>query len=226
MSYSQRKSLREHIDKTHFGIKFPCHFCEKIFSSAHYLDFHIKSVHGTPEDAAELRKKKLQIRQQMAEKEVQGVCSATKTCQQPAIQSSVCYRRHEKIVDLVAKALKEKSEAGRLAPGSIQNADEFALLLQRQIIYLDPEAKSALRLLAQGLDDVQTAANTYAMDSEFYWTGEYTAMDITIDRLHDGKEILSTRVDLQMDIEELEARCPHAVSRAGVRKVYGRSDKT
>lgn len=226
MAYSQRKSLREHIDKTHFGIKFPCEFCQKIFSTANYLDFHIKSIHGTPEDAAELREKKLQIRQHLAEKEAQGVCSATKTCQNPAINGSFCYQRHEKFVDSVAKALKQKTEEGHLAPDLIRTADEFALLLQRQIIYLDPESKAALHLLARGFDDDEIAAKSYDMDSEFYWTGQHTAMDITIERLNDGKEIISTRVDLQMDIEELEARCPHAVSRAGIRKVYGRSDKT
>lgn len=94
------------------------------------------------------------------------------------------------------------------------------------MIYLDPEAKAALHLLARGLDDVQIAASTYAMDTEFYWTGEYTAMDIMIEGFNDGKEIISTRVDLQMDIEELEARCHHPVLRAGIRKVYGKSDKT
>ncbi|KAG8166550.1 hypothetical protein KVR01_002239 [Diaporthe batatas] len=218
--------LRYHTDSEHEGIRFTCPACGRIFSVEHNWSAHVKSVHGTAEDAAELSEKKDRIRQALAEKEAQGLCSATKKCKNAKAGSGFHCQFHEKTVDSVAKALEEKAEEGRLQPSSIQKPDEFALLLQREKVYLDPEAVEALQMLAQGLDDVQTAARSYVMDTEFCWAGEYVAMDITIERLKDGKEIVSSRIDLEMGIEELEDRCAIGRSRTGIRKVYGKSDRT
>lgn len=223
--FSSRSGLSLHVSSAHFGTRYPCGFCEKIYSGRQDRLKHLKTFHGTEEDAAEMRKKKLELRKLLAEKEAQGLCSATKSCQDSPIQGSFSCEYHQKTIDSVAKALVEKSKAGQLSASSIQTADEFSLLLQRQMIYLDPEAKAALNLLSQGFDDDRIAANSYAMDSEFYWTGEYTAMDITVERLN-GEEILSTRVDLEMEIEELEALVSNEISRRCLHKVYGKSDKT
>lgn len=217
--------LRYHTDSEHEGIRFTCPDadCNRIFSVERHWSMHVKSVHGSLEDAAELREKKHQIRKFLAEKEARGVCSATKKCQNPKVGSGFYCQFHEKSVDAVARALKEKAEQGRLLSNSIQKPDEFALLLQREKTYLDPEVVETLQMLKQRLDDVQIAARSYVMDTEFCWAGEFMAMDITIMRLTDGKEIVSTRVDLDMDVEE---RCPIGRSRTGIRKVYGKSDRT
>lgn len=227
-AFGSTGGLRYHIDSAHVGLRYPCLAidCDRIFSVEHNRSSHVKSAHGTPEDAAELHEKKVQIRHALAAKEAQGIFSATKKCQKPAIKGSFCCQLHEMTVDTVAKVLKEKTEEGRLSSSSIQTPDEFALLLQREKVYLDPEVEASLRLLAQGLDDIQIANRSYVMDTEFCWAGEYVAMDITIERLKTGEEIVSTRIDLNMDIEDLQARCNSSRSRAGIRKVCGKSDRT
>lgn len=226
--FSSKPGFSSHVNTIHLGIRYPCPClgCDRIYTEKRSQEKHVKSVHGTLEDAAELYEKKLQLRKLLAEKEAQGICSTTKSCQNPAIKGSFCCNYHEKTVNSVNKALQEKSEAGRLSDSSIKTADEFALLLQRQMIHLEPEEKAALHLLAQGFDDdSEIAAKSYDMDTEFCWTGEYTAMDITIERMN-GEEVVSTRVELEMDVEELQALCSNPRSKACVRKVYGNSDKT
>lgn len=225
--FSSSSGLSLHISTIHFGTRYPCGFCEKIYSAQRDQVHHFKTCHGTPQDATEMREKKLKLRKFLAEKEAQGICSATKSCENAVVQDSFCCDYHQKTVDSVAKAIQEKSEAGRLLSSSVQTPDEFQLLLQRQMIYLDPQVKATLHLLAQGFDDEEIAAKSFSMDTEFVWIGQYTALDITIDRLHDGKEILSTRVDHQMDIEELQQLCStNPISTRNVLKVYGKSDKT
>ncbi|KAJ0123440.1 zinc finger protein 41-like isoform X1 [Diaporthe amygdali] len=226
--FSTTGGLNGHVNSVHIGTRYPCPCadCGRLFTLKSSQAAHIKSIHGTPEDAAELREKRLQIRRLLADKEAQGICSATKTCQNPAVKDVFCCEYHQKTVDSVAKALKEKSEAGTLSDFSIKTAEEFALLLQRQVIYVDSQANSALRLLAHGLDDVQIASKSFAIDTEFCWAGGYVVMDITIERMN-GEEVVSTRVDLGMDVEELRSLCSaNPISQNSVRKVYGKSDKT
>lgn len=99
----------KHVEKVHLGIRYPCPCadCDKVFTKKTSLPIHIKTVHGTLEQAAEMREKRLQLRSLLAEKEAQGICSTIKTCQNPAIQGSFFCQYQEKIVDSVAQAQKQ-----------------------------------------------------------------------------------------------------------------------
>lgn len=55
-----------------------------------------------------MKEKKRQLRQLLAEKEVRGICSATKKCENPAVKGSFRCVLHEKTVDPIAKAIQEK----------------------------------------------------------------------------------------------------------------------
>lgn len=137
----------------HLGIRYPCPCadCDKVFTKKTSLPTHIKTVHSTVEQAAEMREKRLQLRSLLAEKETKGICSTTKTCQNPAIQGSFCCKYHEKIIDSVARAMKDKTDQGTILSVLINTVDEFCLLLQRQEIHLEPKGESCFASISIGV---------------------------------------------------------------------------
>ncbi|KAI7776853.1 hypothetical protein LA080_004384 [Diaporthe eres] len=201
--------------------------CPKDFASRNSLRRHLKSQHGTPDEIAELQKKKLAIRQHLADKETQGLCSATESCPHPALEGSFRCQIHEKPVSALDKALKDREEQCKLLADSIQNPDEFALLLQRPEIFLSGTSKASLSNLALGLDGVHGSSKAFVMDTEFIQVrgGHLVPLDLTIMRL-DGEVIVSTRVDWDMTIKDLEAFCKTRIGQSTIRKVYGKSDRT
>lgn len=227
-SYILARDLENHI-KTHSGKTFACPVegCGKKYTYVSGLSGHMKSKHGTPDEIAEYQEKKLEIRQFLADKETRGLCNATKSCPHPPVEGSSRCQTHKRATDLVAKALKERENLGKLLEDSIQNPDEFALLLQRPEIVLDGASKESLRLLSQGLEDVHVSARTFAMDTEWMLArgGHYVPLDITIMRLN-GEVIVSTRVDWDMAIKDLEAYSKTRICQQSIRKVYGKSDRT
>lgn len=225
-SFGRASILHEHVSSVHEEPQFPCPFddCDKIYTARNTLVNHIKSKHGTPEDAAELFQKRLELRQFLAEKEVQGLCSATKSYELLAAKGSFHCSHHLKAQDPIAKALEEKRAKGRLSDLSIKHPDEFNLLLQRSQVDLDTKAKISLHLLAQGFNKL--SSKIFAIDAEFIQVGQrLIPLDITVMRPN-SEELISTRVDYDMDIEDLQAQCTQFVSRRCVRKVYGQSDRT
>lgn len=190
------------------------------------LTLHFKEKHGSPQQTADMLLKKIELRKFLADKERRGVCNATKSCENPAKEGSFKCHNHHQSVNILNQTLLQKQEAGTLSGSSISHPDEFSLLLQRLNLSLDAEARSSLEMLVQGLDNVQGPYEAFVIDTEFIWVGQHIPLDITIMRLKDGKEILSTRVDHGISVKDLEAQCLNSVSRLCVRKVYGRADKT
>lgn len=183
----------------------------------------MKSEHGTPDEIAEMQEKKLAIRQYLADKETRGLCNATKHCPHPALEWSFRCQIHEKPVSALDKALKEKEKQGTLLADSIQNPDEFALLLQRPKIFLGGTSKASLSDLALGLDGVHSS-KAFVMDNEFIQVrgGYLVPLDLTVMRLN-GEVIISTRVDWDMTIKDLRASCmSHPIHQRTISKVYGR----
>lgn len=224
--FAGRSGRIKHIDSIHHGIRHFCPFlsCQQTFTQNWDLSRHLKSQHGTAEEEAELLQKKLELQQILAEKEARGLCSASKSCEDPAAAGSFYCFHHQKSVNIITTTLEEQREAGKLSESSIKSSDEFALLLQRSKISIEPTARISLQLLAQGLDDVQSG-KAFIIDTEFVWVGRFLPLDITIMRM-DGEEIVSTRVDHGMTVEDLQSLCPHPISKCNVRKVYGRSPTT
>ncbi|KAL1851414.1 hypothetical protein Daus18300_012525 [Diaporthe australafricana] len=172
-----------------------------------------------------MRQKKLRIRQLLAEKEAWGICSATQDCHNLVTGAGFCCNNHKKLVNILAQALDEKKAAGTLRESSVKNLDEFALLLEREQIYLDIDKQDALNKLARAFNNPDEDA--VMMDTEFVNVdGQLVGLDVTIERPN-GDEVLSTRVDWNVETEDLRTHCTqHASNIHCVAKVYGRSKKT
>lgn len=229
--YADRKGLKRHVQHVHGDTKkrHACTFdgCQKDYALVENLRSHIILEHGTPDEIAELQEKKLAIRQYLADKETQGLCSATKSCPHPALEGSFRCRDHEKPVSALDEALKEREENGTLSWSSIQSPDEFALLLQRPKISLDRKSKASLSDLARGMDGVHGSSKAFAMDTEFIQAkgGHLVPLDLTVMRLN-GEVVISTRVDWGLTVEGLQDLCKNRISRHTVVKVYGKSGRT
>lgn len=47
-NFSRKANLKAHRDSLHFGKKFPCSFCERIFTNRSSMNQHIKKTHTDP----------------------------------------------------------------------------------------------------------------------------------------------------------------------------------
>jgi len=47
-NFSRKANLKAHRDSLHFGKKFPCSFCERIFTNRSSMNQHIKKTHNDP----------------------------------------------------------------------------------------------------------------------------------------------------------------------------------
>lgn len=219
--FTAKNARSSHIESCHQGVRHCCPFrdCQKSFTRADVLKIHLTVSHLSPDEEAALLEKKLELQQFLADKEAKGLCSASKSCQNPAVQDSFHCSHHQKSTNIVTSVLNEKREAGKLSANSVTNSDEFALLEQRSKISLDPNAKASLRLLSSG------SPKAYFIDTEFVWVGRFLPLDITIMRAN-GEQVVSTRVDHDISTKDLQDLCPHPISRSCVRKVYGKASKT
>lgn len=232
--YRRKASLNFHIRTVHKKQRFACTWpgCPKRFVHRRDRATHAHRIHGDTSPAtltywSRVQKRKQEVRQILADKEAKGLCSATQSCPHPAVESSFHCQIHEKILNVVAKALEVREEKGTLRPDSIQSPMEFNALLQRPEISLDKKYKQSLSDLARGLDDVQRSSRAFVMDTEFIHAkgGFHVPLDITVMRLN-GEEIISTRMDWDMTTDELRRRCINVISRKTISKVYGKTGRT
>ncbi len=51
-SFGRKSNLKAHRESLHYGKKFPCSYCERIFTNRSSMNQHIKKTHTVPEAAA------------------------------------------------------------------------------------------------------------------------------------------------------------------------------
>ena len=66
-NFSRKTNLKAHMDSIHFGKKFHCAYCERIFTNRSCINLHVKKAHTVK---SELQKKPFTIVQPLSEGEV------------------------------------------------------------------------------------------------------------------------------------------------------------